>query len=397
MNRLLLHTLTLLLGSSLTVMAGATIAPSLPAVAAHFAEMEGAADWARRVMTVPGVFIVLGAPLAGIVIDRIGPKPVFFCGVLLYAAAGTTGLWVDSMTGLLIGRAGLGMAVGLIMPSCTTLVGTLFKGPDRARMLGTQAAFMGFGGVVFLTMGGLLAELGWRGPFAAYFASLILLPGVLMLPGHIARQERTGAAEAFPWGKLIGVYLAGLTGMMAFYVVPTQLPFLLEERGISAPWLVGASIGAVNLVSAVISLNYRRLRGGHSGLMLLGAGFTLIGTGLLIAALVGPYAATLGGLGVVGLGMGVMMPTLALMVLAIAPEEMRGRATGLLTTFIFIGQFLSPDLVALLSGGGPTVSRFFITGAAVLVLGPVLIILAIGAARKGTAGGGKEESLHEAP
>lgn len=390
MNRSLLNSVTVLVGSSLTVMAGATIAPSLPAIAEHFSYMDGAADWARRIMTVPGMFIVLGAPLAGIVIDRVGPKPVFFLGVILYALAGTSGLWVDSMTGLLIGRAGLGMAVGLIMPSCTTLIGSLFQGPDRARMLGVQAAFMGFGGVVFLTMGGLLAELGWRGPFGAYFVALIVLPGVLMLPAHQRRPAGQQIGIHFPWRILIGVYMAGLVSMLCFYVVPTQLPFLLSERGIGTPLLVGVTIAAVNLTSAMVSMNYRRLRGGHSGLLMLGIGFAAMGLGLAVTALLQPYGTMLGGLSISGLGMGLMMPTLGLMVLSVAPEEMRGRATGLLTTFIFIGQFMSPDLLSVASGGGSTVLRFTIVAFGAMGVGTVL--MAVVAARRAGLFGQRKSS-----
>jgi len=363
-----INTLTILAGSSLTVMAGATISPSLPALTDHYADVADAADWARRILTVPGAFIVLTAPIAGTMIDRIGPKPVFLVGLILYVLAGTSGLWLDSISGLLIGRAGLGMAVGMIMPSCTTLVGHLFEGPQRARVLGWQMAFMGFGGVVFLTGGGLLAEVSWRGPFAAYFIAMLVLPGVLLLPNGKGKSSLQAASLRFPWGALIGVYAVALFGMICFYSLPTQLPYLLSERGIGMPLLVGATLALVNLMAAVTSLNYKRLRGGKSSLATLGISITVIGFGLAITALVEPIGAMLGGLGISGIAIGLMMPTFGLMVLAEAPDDMRGRATGLLTTFIFVGQFISADLLAVVSGGGsPTVRILVIAGSAVVV------------------------------
>lgn len=385
MTRDRLNTLTILAGSSLTVMAGATISPSLPALTDHYADVAGAADWARRILTVPGAFIVLTAPIAGTIIDRIGPKPVFLAGLILYVLSGTSGLWLDSISGLLIGRAGLGMAVGMIMPSCTTLVGHLFEGPQRARVLGWQMAFMGFGGVIFLTGGGLLAEISWRGPFAAYFIAVLVLPGVLLLPNSRGNASHQATTLRFPWGALIGVYVAALFGMICFYSLPTQLPYLLSERGIGMPLLVGATLALVNLTSAVTSLNYKRLRGTWSSLATLGISITAIGFGLAITALVEPIAAMLGGLGLSGIAIGLMMPTFGLMVLAEAPDDMRGRATGLLTTFIFVGQFVSADLLAIVSGGGtPTVRILVIAGSAVVV-GAGLSMAAWVRARRGAA------------
>ena len=43
-----------------------------------------------------------------------------------------------------------------------------------------------------------------------------------------------------------------------------------------------------------------------------------------------------------GLGMGVMIPNANVWVMQLAPPEVRGREIGRLTTFWFMGQFISP-------------------------------------------------------
>jgi len=43
-----------------------------------------------------------------------------------------------------------------------------------------------------------------------------------------------------------------------------------------------------------------------------------------------------------GLGMGLMIPNANVWVMQLAPPEIRGREIGRLTTFWFMGQFLSP-------------------------------------------------------
>jgi MFS family permease len=46
-----------------------------------------------------------------------------------------------------------------------------------------------------------------------------------------------------------------------------------------------------------------------------------------------------------GLGMGLMIPNTNIWVMRIAPPEIRGREIGRLTTFWFMGQFLSPIIL----------------------------------------------------
>jgi MFS family permease len=94
---------TLLAVSSLTVMAGATISPSLPAIQAHFADVPAVDVLVRLVLTLPALFIALGAPLAGVLVDRWGRKPLLVVCVLLYAAAGASGVYLDALTPILIG------------------------------------------------------------------------------------------------------------------------------------------------------------------------------------------------------------------------------------------------------------------------------------------------------
>lgn len=67
---------TLLLVSTLTVMVDTVISPALPALHAHFAGVENVDLLARLVLTFPSIFVALSAPVIGILIDKIGRKPV---------------------------------------------------------------------------------------------------------------------------------------------------------------------------------------------------------------------------------------------------------------------------------------------------------------------------------
>jgi MFS family permease len=83
--------LTLLCISTLTVMAGATIAPSLPSMQEFFKAIPNADYVVRLALTLPALFIALGAPIVGILIDRVGRKPILLAALALYGIAGCSG------------------------------------------------------------------------------------------------------------------------------------------------------------------------------------------------------------------------------------------------------------------------------------------------------------------
>src|SRR5690606_16619959 len=226
---------TLLLASTLTVMAGATIAPALPEMERAYAEHEHAKLLVQLVMTLPGLLIALGAPVVGWLLDRGPRRPVLLVAMVLYALAGTSPLVLDGLTAILVGRALLGLAVAAIMVTCTTLVGDYFEGPQRGHAMGLLAAFGGFGGVVFVALGSALAGLHWRAPFALYGLAFLLVPAILaFLP------EPTRPTVARPRGRgarISPVFLLGCCGLaileiLALYMVPVHVPFFAQDARI---------------------------------------------------------------------------------------------------------------------------------------------------------------------
>ncbi len=119
----------LLACASLTVMAGATIAPGLPGLLAHFADHPDAEYLTRFIITVPGLAIAITAPIAGLLADRLGRRVLLQIGVALYIVAGSAGLWLDDLNMLLLSRLALGGAVGMIMVCSMALLTDHFQGP----------------------------------------------------------------------------------------------------------------------------------------------------------------------------------------------------------------------------------------------------------------------------
>ena len=128
--------LTILLSASMTIMAGATIAPSLPQMKVVFNHIPNAEFIIKLVLTLPSLFIAFAAPFAGYIIDRVGRKKLLLFSLLLYALAGTSGLYLNNLFTILIGRALLGVSVAGIMTTATTLIADYYTGIERHKMMG---------------------------------------------------------------------------------------------------------------------------------------------------------------------------------------------------------------------------------------------------------------------
>jgi MFS family permease len=349
-GRTRLRNLTILAGSTLTVMAGATITPALPAMEAAFAAVPRADLLVKLALSLPALFIALGGSAAGWLLDRWGRRPVLLVAVLLYTAAGSAGYWLDSLGLILVSRACLGIAVAGTMTGCTTLIGDHFDGLGLDRFLGLQGAATAVGGVLFLLAGGVLADISWRHPFLVYLFALVVLPGILLTvrdapPG--ARQTTIGEPPtALRWKPLLPYYALALGGMLAFYLVPTQIAFYLRELGVETNAPVGIAVALMTVFSAVGSLLYRRLKDRTSTRGVFRLNFALMGGGYILLGLAGGYVVAVVALVIAGLGMGLFLPNLNAALLARAPRDHRGRILGGSTTALYLGQFVAPLVAA---------------------------------------------------
>ncbi|MBD2255963.1 MFS transporter [Pseudanabaena sp. FACHB-2040] len=377
----MLKLITLLLASSMTVMAGSTLAPALPQIQRFFQDVPDASFWVKLMLTMPGLFTALSAPVSGILVDRLGRKPLLLAATLLYGFAGGAGLVLSSISGLLVSRAVLGVAVGAIMTSSTTLIADYYQGTQRNQVMGVQAAFVSFGGVAFLILGGVLADVGWRFPFLIYLMAFVVFGLVLVAiteprqkpSSQVALQETASPAHA-PVAGLAVIYLLVFGTMTAFYLVPVQLPFYLQglSQGPTSNTSTGIAIGLMNLTSALVSTRYRAVKSRLSFPAIMGVGFLGMALGYGIIAQASTYTWVVVGLAAAGLGLGLLIPNVNVWVNAIAPPTLRGRAVGGLTTCLFLGQFASPILTQPLQPLG-LARTYGVVGAGVGVLAVVML------------------------
>jgi MFS family permease len=370
----MLKLLTLLLTSSMTVMAGAAIAPALPQIQAFFAIPPGspAELQVKLLLTLPALFTAIGGVFAGVIIDRWGRKWPLAGAVCLYGLAGSSGLWLDDLGTMLVARAGLGLAVAMIATASATLLGDYFQGPERTRIMGLQAAAMGFGGVLFLLWSGAIATYSWRFPFAIYLLAFAVLPLVFRLPEpdappHFELPDRDH--PALPLTTIVMIY--GLTAitMLLFYMVPVQLPFYIKAAGFGGSWEAGQAIALCTLASAITSLFYARIKARLRFSKVLMGLFCCMASGYGMIANAPTYGVLLLGLILAGAGLGCLLPNMNVWLNAITPPAQRGKVLGGLTSCLFLGQFCSPLVVQPIAQQFGLASAYTIAAGVLFMLG----------------------------
>ena len=339
--------ITLLLVSSLTIMSVITISPALPLMSSHFALVENSEFLVKLILTIPALFIAIFSPITGWLIDRYGRLKLLWLALALYALSGMAGYFLNNIYHILISRAVLGISVGMSMTIVITLIADYFDGLERQKFAGIQVAFMSIGGILFIALGGILADVGWRFPFLIYCFSLLVLPlSVIYLPEPIRSQNiktETIKLKAPPVIWLL--FVNTMIMWIIFFLIPVQIPFYLKSLGVEKNALIGIAIAMSTLFSAVSSFSYSKIRRKFSFETIFFVGFFLMGLGFLAIALAKSYLLVIFAMMLSGLGIGMMIPNTNIWVMKIAPPEIRGKEIGKLTTFWFFGQFISPIVI----------------------------------------------------
>ena len=339
--------LTLLLVSSLTIMSMITISASLPDMTKAFSYLPNAENLIKLTLSFPALFIALTAIIAGKFIDRFGRLRLLGAALILYAIAGSSGYWLDNIYLILAGRALLGICVGITMTIATTLIADYYQGKSRQKFAGLQIAVMSFGGIMFVTLGGILADISWRVPFLLYLFPIIILPmtSLFLKEPKIELKEKSKDTSIKSPKIIWLVFINVMIMWILFFIIPVQIPFYLKSIGIEKNTLIGIAIASSTFFSVISSLSFSRIKDRLSFQQVFGIGYLLMALAFASISYGESYGMVMVGMLLAGLGMGLMIPNANVWVMQLAPEQIRGQEIGRLTTFWFMGQFLSPIIL----------------------------------------------------
>lgn len=362
--------ISLLLIATLGVMSGITVVSSLPLISHTFSDIPHIEFLSKLMLTIPSIIIALFAPFAGHIVDKFGRLKPLYIGIFFFMVGGSSGFYLHDFYAILIGRAVLGFAVALIMTSSTALIGDYFSGHARHKFMSRQGLAVAIGGIIFITSGGLLAQIHWSYPFAIYLLPLVFLPFLLKSLYEPEKHKHSPDLELEV--KLLPIYITAFFVMVLFYMLPTQLPYLIVNTLGGKPQTVGFVIATAMTFNALTSMQYAKIKARLSYMQIYSATFLLFATGLFFISQASNIAGLFWATAPIGMAFGLLLVNTNAWFLSQVPASKRGKASGILTSSFFLGQFASPLLFE------PIVVRYGIQGLFLIISGvSVLAALAL--------------------
>jgi len=333
----------MVLGSALNPVNSSIIAVSLVPIGQAFD-----ASPARTAWLVSALYLVtaIGQPVAGRLVDVLGPRRLYLVGTALVGLAGVIGLVAQDLGTLVAARVVLGVGTCAGYPTAMYLIRSEERRTGAASPAGVLTLLAVTGQTIAVlgpTLGGLLIGVaGWRSTFAVNIplAVACLWLGRRRLPRHEALRDEGAEPVRF---DLAGALLFGV-GLV------TGLLFLMERRADLWPLLAVAAVSLVLFVYVEL-----RFTGPFVDLRLLGANPALVATYArhLLAAVV-TYAFIFG-----------FTQWLQ------ETREMEPGVAGLMS----VPMFATAILVSLLTGRRPQIRGKLVVGATVQVVVSALLLV----------------------
>ena len=242
---------------------------------------------------------------------------------------------------LLACRFLLGAGVGLVMPLSFTLISDYFTGKEQVKMMGYNTAFSNFGGIVTMLLAGYLASFNWRMPFNVYWLGLFIFILVFFfLPKDKPLEGNQEEKAKIPM-SIYGLAFAACFIMLIYYAIATNMALYLEQSKLGGSQTAGIVIAFTTVGGIITSMTLVRLE------MLLKnylIPISLLIMGIAFAALTFSFSIPVIMISVclVGFGQGVIFPLINVNALNQVNPLHSDKVIAIVSSMIYIGQFLSP-------------------------------------------------------
>lgn len=334
----------ILASATLTTATGIVIAPSLNLMREGLGVDPAAAGF---IITAHGLCVVLFSPVFGALMDRIGTKKPFAFGLLLYGAAGSSGLILQSYWLLIVSRLLVGIGVAAFYNAITVTILSVYRA-ERNKVMGWRGSANSLGGIVWPLLGGFLGSFSWHLPFGVYLVGIPLGVLVLLTMPDVKQYTKNKGSLATVFKEnplLFGIYGLMFLQVVLLYGVVVFLPQLLGTLTISHPFFISLFITAMGSSTGVVSFLYGRIKKRLSYTVIICSALGLWVIGFSAISLVNVWIIA-GSVVILGAGAGLILPTVMVWVGDIGPSSFRGRISSYLGVSLFLGQFISPVIFA---------------------------------------------------
>lgn len=347
--------------AAMTMLGSVVISSALPAINRHFDKLLQNQNGilieftlnhldilTRLILTIPAIFVVILSPVAGMFMDKFGKLKFVFPAMVVWTISGVAGFFLNDIYAILVSRAVFGIATAFIMTGASALLGDYYSRGGfnrRENALSWQGFFCAVGGAMFISIAGYVSSYSWRYPFLVYGLGILITilayiylfePKKFKFYNHTKIETKTNYWQFFP------IYFIGFFIMVIYYISPTQLPYYIEDHLGLDPKYIGISMSVSALFYGVFSLSYKYLMKFISIKQIYILTLFIVGSSFMLLYFIHSFSAVIFALALLGTGGGIMLVNNTAYLFSICPANARARAYGILASFIFLGQFLSP-------------------------------------------------------
>lgn len=364
--------------SLLTIMAPTAVSPALAAIKDAFPTITE--SQAKLVVTLPTYVMVPMGLIAAHLASLVDKKKLLLTGMFIFLFFGIAGGLVSDFKQLLLMRFLFGFGVGIMTPLATSLIFDFASDTNRRnKLLGIQGASNQFGGLVFMSLSGVLAGMSWRYSFFTYAFVLVSIILTFFYMPPIPPQARRAKNESAGHEKLSKkVFVLAFFAMMifaCFFVVNTDLALFMKVEGLGGAEECGYALSLMRIPAIasgiLIAWLMRKL-----GDWTVPFAAIIMALGYFIIANAYSYSVLMLGCLVVGLGGGFALPPISLFLPRIVTARQRTLGVAIITSVAQCGQAISPSYTGLFvsdSVADPYRARFIVSAVSTIIIAVLLL------------------------
>lgn len=335
----------------------------------------------QYLMTFPNLLVVVVSVLAAKLAMVCSKKVIASAGLLFGSLAGILSFFFHGRIVLLFVWAGLlGIGIGMVVPMATSLVSDYFSENEKDVLLGWQSGAANVGSMLMTYIGSWIAIRGWHYNYLVY---LLTIPGLILTllfvpfenvktnPQHVRNEAVVPGKKKISIFIIMYIAIAPIF-MFLFYVGPTNLAMLVEERHLGTAVTAGTAATILLIGGAMTGLIFGKIAA-RIGKNTVTLGFFVLMVGFLLI-----YFSSVTGILYVGCFLVGTSSTLVLpQCMGQMVTEDKEQTTFLMSVMFSIanlGTFLTPVLTRLselIMGNNQVRSRFLFTA----VLAGILMFL----------------------
>ncbi len=345
------HNLHVIFGITLMAVLGtSSITPAFPEIRDALGISSGQVGLLITVFTLPGILLT---PVAGVLSDRYGRRKVLVPSLFLFGIAGVACALATNFGLLLVLRTLQGVGAAALGAINVTMIGDLYSGQRRTEALGYNSSVLSLGTASYPAIGGALALLGWRYPFAL---PLVAIPVALLVLFSLRNPESHNDQDLKEyagniWGsvrdwRVVGLFCSTLvTFVILFGPLISYLPIFMSATYGSSSLVIGLVLATASLTTALASTQEGWLTSRFSEKTLIRTSFAFYAAALILIPLVPNVWLLLVPTVLFGVAQSLNLPPVFSLLNEAAPDENRGAFISINSTILRLGQTLGPVLM----------------------------------------------------